>query len=297
MEVYKNADMAAEAMYMDEGMTSLRKAMAEMGVKGFGRGGLFERIESRNVDKDEYKVCENDAVKCMECVKSAYEGLKRIDLLIEELEDSRGNLVHSFLKLRNAYRTPEKRMEIKMIAEADKYKDPEMAMNVRRQCFASILGYEELPDNIVNLDFDTCLGDAALRITFGVRDSPTSVMVLIPFELDLGERHFPDGDEMSSVETARIGNLSKVDIELYVFTGTLPECGDYAINQMSNIVAKCRSIEDLRDKVKTAMKVDARKVIKNVGSISEVKSVDDFVAWRATRAVNAAVKLNSGDGK
>ena len=286
--------MAADAMYMDEGMMSLRKAMCEMGVKGFGLGGLFESIESRNVGKDEYKVCENDAAKCMECLKSAYEGLKRIDLLIEELEESRGNLVHSFLKLRNAYRTPEMRNEVNMIAEADKYDDPE---KVRRQCFAAILGYEKIPDNIVNLDFDTCLEDSALRITFGVRDSPTSLMVLIPLELDLRERHLPDGDEMSSVETARMDNLSKVDIELYVFTGTLPECGDYAINQMSNIVAKCDSIEDLRAKVKKAMKVDARRLIKNVGSISDVKSVDDFVAWRATRAVNAAVKLNSGDGK
>lgn len=294
MEVYKNAEVAADAMYMDEGMMSLRKAMGEMGVKGFGRGGLFESIESRKVDKDEYKVCENDAVKCMECVKSAYEGLKRIDLLIEELEESRGNLVHSFLKLRNAYRTPEMREEVKMMAEADKYEDPE---GVRRKCFAAILGYEKLPDNIVNMDFDTCLGDAAIRITFGVKDSPTSVMVLIPLELDLRERHFPDSDEMSSVETARMDNLSKVDIELYVFTGTLPECGDYAINQMSNLVAKCDSIEDLRAKVKKAMKVDARRLIKNIGSISEVKSVDDFVAWRATRAVNAAVRQNSGEAK
>lgn len=292
MEVYKSTDVAAEAMYMDVGMISLRKAMCEMGVKGFGRGGLIESIESRKVKKDEYKVRENDAVKCIECVKSAYEGLKRLDLLIEELEYYRGDLMYSFLKLRNAYRTPEMRKEVKMIAEADEYEDPE---GVRRQCFAAILGCEKLPDNIVNLNFDTCLGDAAIRITFGVKDSPTSVMVLIPKELDLRERHFPDRDEMSSVETARMDNLSKVDIELYVFTGALPECGDYAINQMSNIVAKCDSIEDLRTKIKKAMKVDARRLIKNVGSISDVKSVDDFVAWRATRAMNAAVKMNSGE--
>lgn len=279
MKLFGNIQELISALYNDPEFIKLGKNAVEMKVPFVSR---FVFGEERNAPP---KRAECDMKALSELIKDAISGISDLDYLIEEIKMMRGWLVRRVFDMRQGF-VPDKRVLINQIFEVVKNNsDTSQLYGI----VASLLGYDKLPDRIINLRAivdDDC---SKVFLRFDVKESPNSFTIVIPKEVDLRfDAKFPTEDEeFDNYPVKPLKKYVDADILLFVNLGT------YVKSDKKNIKCVCESFDKLRENIDKTLGIDIREHLKHVDDIDSVKTVDDFLAWRQLRIAQAIAESHS----
>lgn len=213
--------------------------------------------------------------------RDCIEGVKEIDSLIYDLKHMRGELVSNVLSIRHFFPTYNPDNTRNLVEAVKSTSVPEM-----RQALANFLGYDKLPDEIVNVGLS--LNSRMVIATFGVKGKPTRMGIGAPIDVDLCNdqdvRYMYDKDMLDYYD---VKSLEKEVPLLKFFISLGSGDGDERVAMVS-------SIEDLRNAIEKAMECDVRDDLDKIEDISDVKDADQFQTWRMLRRANANAAKNSG---
>jgi len=288
MKLFENFKDALRLLYGDKGLHWLDDSMLDMKVKRIDRMAPFL---DGNGDRSDRFVDPSFAERLCGCSKDAIDGVKTLDMVIDEIRYIRGRLAERVMEMRNAYRPPSHVKEIRKL----KKMDDDTPENEVRQVVASLLGYKALlPDEFVNvraLRFDS---RNFAGFGFGVSGKPTSVKVVIPTEVDYATEYgIPeDLEEFASFPVDKLEAREIPEIQMLVYIGASACSGDYSVHSNDTICASCANLEVLSEKISNVLSIDVRDKLKEVRDIASVKDIEDFANWRALRCADASARLN-----
>ena len=289
MKLFGNFKDALRILFGDKGLLWLDESMLDMKVKYIDRMAPF--LDSKG-DRSERFVDSSCVERLCGCAKDAIDGVKTLDMVIEDIKYLRGRLAERVMEMRNAYRPPSHGKEIRKLKEMDS-DTPE---NEVRPVVASILGYKILlPDEFVNvraLEFDS---RNFAGFGFGVFGKPTAVKVIIPTEVDYATEYgIPENPEEFAVfPVDRLEAREIPEIKMLVYIGASSDCGDYSVHANDTVCTSCANLEVLADKINNVLSLDVRDKLKMIRDIADVKNVEDFAYWRALRCADASARLNT----
>lgn len=267
MKLFSKIQEIVSTLYNDPGFFALGKKLIEMKVP------FSSRCVFSNGRNDPPKRAECDMKALNESINDAISGISKLDLLIDDIKTLRGWLVSRVFDMRQGF-VPEKRELINQISEATKNKADTSQLS---GMVASLLGYDKLPDRIINLSVDDKnLNRLVLR--FDVKQSPNSYTIVIPKEVDLRfDTEIPsEYDELGIYPVEYLKEYVNVDISLFVNLG-------FVESGAKSIKCVCENFDKLRESIDKTLCVDIRDRIRHVDDIDNVQTVDDFLAWRQLR--------------
>ena len=233
-----------------------------------------------------------DAAVLIGKIKNAIEGIRNLDLLVQEVRHLRGEIVSEIVDMRNAYELSAHVGAVCKLVGMN-YKTPEDEI---RPVVAEILGYDVLPDEFVNVRALEFRHVDFAGFEFGVDRKPTNVKVVIPVETDYVRTHdFSLAEE--EIEKFDVYDLERrfvPEIDVLITLGAVSECGNYGVEIRDTISSKCVGFDELEEKIRKSLFIDVRDEFETrILDVADVKDVDDFIYWRALRSANAAAERNT----
>lgn len=289
MKLFGNFNDILRLLHRDEGLLWLDESMLDMNVKYIDRMAPF--LDSKG-DRSERFVDPSCVERLCGCVKDAIDGVKTLDMVIDDIKYIRGRLAEHVMEMRNAYRPPSHRKEIGKLKEMNGG-TPE---NEVRQVVASILGYKTLlPDEFVNVRALEFNSRNFAGFEFGVSGKPTAVKVVLPSEVDYATEYgIPENpDEFAEFPVDRLEAREIPEIKMLVYIGASSDSGDYSVHANDTICTSCANLEVLAEKINNVLSLDVREKLKEIRDIADVKDVEDFAYWRALRCADASARLNT----
>ena len=289
MKLFRNFEDALRLLYRDEGLLWLDESMLDMKVKYIDRMAPF--LDSKG-DRSERFVDPSCVERLCGCSKDAIDGVKTLDLVMDEIKHIRGRLVERVMEMRNAYRPPSHREEIGKLKEMNS-DTPEDEV---RPVVASILGYKTLlPDEFVNVRALEFNSRNFAGFEFGVSGKPTAVKVVLPTEVDYATEYgIPENtDEFAAFPVDRLEAREIPEIKMLVYIGASANSGDYNVYANDTVCTSCANFEVLAEKIGNVLSIDVREKMKVIRDIADVKDVEDFSYWRALRCADASARLNT----
>lgn len=289
MKLFGNFKDALRLLFGDKGFLWLDESMLDMKVKRIDRMAPF--LDSKG-DRSERFVDPSCVERLCGCAKDAIDGVKTLDMVIDEIKYLRGRLAERVMEMRNAYRPPSHRKEISKLKEMD----GDTPENEVRPVVASILGYKDiLPDEFVNVRALELNSRNFSGFEFGVSGKPTAVKVVIPTEVDYATEYgIPENPEEFAVfPVDRLEAREIPEIKMIVYIGASSDSGDYGVHANDTVCTSCSNLEVLADKIGDVLSLDVREKLKEIRDIADVNDVEDFAYWRALRCADASARLNT----
>ena len=289
MKLFSNSNELLRLLLNDEGLLALDESMIDMKVPYIDRMAPFL---GKKGDRPERFVDTSCSDRLCSCVKDAIDGVRTLDMLIEEVKFIRGRLAQKIMEMRNAYMPPSCRDEINRLRDMRRDSDESDVRNV----VSKILGYANgLPEEYVNvfpLEFHS---RNFAGFSFGVRGKPTSAQVIIPAEVDYGTEYgIPEEiDQFSEYPLEKLESREVPEIRVIVFIGAYAVSGEYDVSVKDAVCSSCQNLDALAEKVRNVLSIDVREKLKEIRDIADVKTVEDFANWRALRSADASARSNT----
>lgn len=278
MNIFDTVKDAISILYKDSGLMAFENDCMDRKIPFVSRSLIWD--EKRT--SPERAIGDMDSLGAL--IKDAIGGVKNLDALIEEAKWMRACLARRVFEMRHGFMPHKSALVNRLYGIATDKEDSSCLDKI----VADILGYDKLPDRMINLSTGLSRDGNQVYIFFDVQDSPTSIIVVMPREVDFRmDRHVPDGEEeLERITVDDLRDYVDTDIHLIVNTGSMPKCGDYEVSSVDNIESCCANFDQLRDKLEKAMDIDVRNRIKAVRDIDQVETLEDFAAWRQLRAAD-----------
>lgn len=241
-------------------------------------------------DKSE-KLPESKIGELQEIARKCVDGAAELDRIIEGFKSLRDNLARHVFQIRDAFPSFNASVTKEMRDIAEKGKDlPEdlraLVPDKTRSALARFLGYDKLPDNIV--DVDLFMDESMVIASFGLKGKPTRMGIGIPVTVDYANNYHVNDLDDGPLQFAKVGvgELEKL-IPLLVLEISV------GASQEDYMSTTFKTVEDLKSAIEKMFDYDVRDSIKKIGDISEVKDADDFSAWRMRRSANRRAAENA----
>lgn len=231
------------------------------------------------------KADSSKTVEMIELSKKCLDGVDELDALIASLYSMRGSLVHDILSIRNSFPTfnPEATERLCRLAET---KD-DIKMDTVRDAFAEFLGYESLPDSIVNVSLRS--RKDYVIVDFGIKDKPTKVGVAIPVAVDYSKSFYMQQlDDKNGLES-----FPKDKLEGYLPYLTFGI--SVGVGENDERSADVKTIGDLKKAIEALFDYDARSSIASIEDVSNATTAEQFNEWRMLRYANKRAMENKKD--
>lgn len=270
---------------VDEDLVGLSKRLRDAGVRTFALSHFC---------KDKAKADVSKIGDILKVAKDYIDGIEKLDDIMEHIKYIREGMIRDMFAVRNSFPTykPEVTKQICKFAsphnEDDAQKDSHKAEAGR--LLRVFLGWDRLPESIVNVEIYMSDDDERVIMSFGVKNKPTRIGISIPVEVDYSECW-----EFQMMSDAIDGTCGLSDCSIERLTSLIP-----SIDLRISVGAggkDCRTmqfgkVEDVRLAIDKVLDYDIRDHIDNIEDISDVKDADQFEVWRMRRAANARAKEN-----
>ena len=274
---------------VDKDLLGLSERLRDVGINTFALSHFCKNEDKAKADVSKI----GDILKV---AKDCIDGIEKLDDIMEHIKYIREGMVRDMFAVRNSFPTykPEVTKRICKFAsshnEDDAQEDSYKAEAGR--LLAEFLGWDRLPDSIVNVEIYMSDDDERAVMSFGVKNKPTCIGISIPVEVDYSaswkfHKMTEEEDRLSICPMDKLVTLIP-DIDLGISVGV----GGKDCRTM-----RFGKVEDVRLAIDKVLDYDIRDHIDNIEDISDVKDADQFEVWRMRRAANARAKENQGNSE
>lgn len=267
---------AIKMAHVDDAMLSMDEELRNIGVP---------YVSFSPFSKTTRKADGSKTVEMIELSKKCLDGVDELDAMIASLYRMRGSLVHNILSIRNSFPTfnPEATERLCRLAET---KD-DINMDTVRDAFAEFLGYESLPDSIVNVSLRS--KEDYVMVYFGIKGKPTNAGVAIPVAVDYSKSFYMQQlDDENGLES-----FPKDKLERY-----LPYLNfgiSVGVGKNDERSTDVKTIGDLKKAIEALFDYDVRSSIANIEDVSNATTAEQFDEWRMLRHANKCAMENKKD--
>lgn len=256
----------------------------DVGKRLHDAGIKYNSLSRWSKDKSE-KLPESKIGELQEIARKCVDGAAELDRIIEGFKSLRDNLARHVFQIRDAFPSFNVAVtnDMCMLAEADNAKT---FNDSARSLLAKFLGYEKLPDGIVNVDL-FMHGKSTLAASFGIRGKPTRVGITIPAAVDYAKDHRVQElmDAREGFSEVAVDDLRGLIPELVMEVSPGVGVGDCTATRFC-------TVQELKAAIDRLFCYDARNSIRKVEDIDNVRDADDFSQWRMLRAANRRAAEN-----
>ena len=260
------------------------KRISDMGVKyrtfaGISFEHILNTVDNCKFSRENIECLQGVATKCID-------GVRELDRFMGMLMSMRDSLVNNVFRIRDAFPGfNDTTGKMRLLANDKSVEDKK---HKTRELFAEFLGYKELPDTLVNVGF--YMNDHNLEVGFGVKDTPTRMVAVIPMSID----HPKDVWECFMNDEFGNHKLSEVAIEeLEKLVPMLKLLVSVGTGGKDTRCLLLKDVDGLRYAIEDMSGYDSRTYIKPITDISDVKNADDLSAWRMLRSANKRAAENA----